>query len=116
MECRVFQKVYVLLYSFKEGEIISPEFHYFIFQIILVVIRNYETMIFLFRFATPSGMTSGVLTGVETPDTIELRKGKRIEDRFLNIFIFFKLVDIRFQIKQNMTVPQKINALNIALY
>ncbi|MCP9264433.1 Splicing factor 3B subunit 2 [Dirofilaria immitis] len=31
-------------------------------------------------FATPSGMTSGVLTGVETPDTIELRKGKRIED------------------------------------
>ncbi|VDK59976.1 unnamed protein product [Gongylonema pulchrum] len=25
-------------------------------------------------------MTSGVLTGVETPDTIELRKGKRIEE------------------------------------
>ncbi|MFH4978743.1 hypothetical protein AB6A40_005452 [Gnathostoma spinigerum] len=31
-------------------------------------------------FATPSGMTSGVLTGVETPDTIELRKGKRAEE------------------------------------
>uniref|UniRef100_A0A915AW69 PSP proline-rich domain-containing protein n=1 Tax=Parascaris univalens TaxID=6257 RepID=A0A915AW69_PARUN len=31
-------------------------------------------------FATPSGITSGVLTGVETPDTIELRKGKRAEE------------------------------------
>uniref|UniRef100_A0A0N5AW05 PSP domain-containing protein n=1 Tax=Syphacia muris TaxID=451379 RepID=A0A0N5AW05_9BILA len=31
-------------------------------------------------FVTPSGMTSGVPTGVETPDTIELRKGKRMEE------------------------------------
>ncbi|VDK42029.1 unnamed protein product [Anisakis simplex] len=31
-------------------------------------------------FTTPSGITSGVPTGVETPDTIELRKGKRVEE------------------------------------
>ncbi|KIH50749.1 hypothetical protein ANCDUO_19169 [Ancylostoma duodenale] len=30
--------------------------------------------------ATPSGITTGV-TGLETPDTIELRKGRRIEER-----------------------------------
>lgn len=43
---------------------------------------------FFFSFATPSGMTSGVLTGVETPDTIELRKGKRIEDRSFEFSVF----------------------------
>ena len=30
---------------------------------------------------TPSGITTGV-TGLETPDSIELRKGKRTEERF----------------------------------
>ncbi|VDN07996.1 unnamed protein product [Thelazia callipaeda] len=40
-------------------------------------------------FITPSGMTSGVLTGVETPDTIELRKGKRMEERSPIPHIFY---------------------------
>lgn len=31
-------------------------------------------------FTTPSGIASGVPTGVDTPDTIELRKGKRAEE------------------------------------
>lgn len=35
-------------------------------------------------FATPSGIASGVVTvGMDTPETIELRKGRRADERYL---------------------------------